>query len=109
MAGFGGGRKAVLPGIAGFDTIMRNHSLALSEVPGGGCHPGCHAGALERNPFHEDMKEACAMVRPDFLINTVFTPDGDLYEVVAGHWNTAWEKGCREALCHPGRAAEGRL
>ena len=98
MAGFGGGRKAVLPGIAGFDTIMRNHSLALSEVPGGGCHPGCHAGALERNPFHEDMKEACAMVRPDFLINTVFTPDGDLYEVVAGHWNTAWEKGCRDLL-----------
>jgi nickel-dependent lactate racemase len=98
MAGFGGGRKAVLPGIAGFDTIMRNHSLALSEVPGGGCHPGCHAGALEGNPFHEDMKEACAMVRPDFLINTVFTPDGDLYEVVAGHWNTAWEKGCRDLL-----------
>lgn len=98
MAGFGGGRKAVLPGIAGFDTIMRNHSLALSEVPGGGCHPGCHAGALEGNPFHEDMKEACAMVRPDFLINTVFTPDGDLYKVVAGHWNTAWEKGCRDLL-----------
>ncbi|WP_298761365.1 nickel-dependent lactate racemase [uncultured Megasphaera sp.] len=98
MAGFGGGRKAVLPGIAGFDTIMRNHSLALSEVPGGGCHPGCHAGALEGNPFHEDMKEACAMVRPDFFINTVFTPDGDLYEVVAGHWNTAWEKGCRDLL-----------
>lgn len=98
MAGFGGGRKAVLPGIAGFDTIMRNHSLALSEVPGGGFHPGCHAGSLRGNPFHEDMKEACAMVRPDFLINTVFTPDGDLYEVVAGHWNTAWEKGCRDLL-----------
>ena len=98
MAGFGGGRKALLPGIARFDTIMRNHALALSEVPGSGCHPGCHAGALEGNPFHEDMKEACAMVRPDFLINTVFTPDGDLYEVVAGHWDAAWEKGCHDLL-----------
>lgn len=98
MAGFGGGRKALLPGIARFDTIMRNHALALSEVPGSGCHPGCHAGALEGNPFHEDMREACAMVRPDFLINTVFTPDGDLYEVVAGHWDAAWEKGCQDLL-----------
>ena len=98
MAGFGGGRKALLPGIARFDTIMRNHALALSEVPGSGCHPGCHAGALEGNPFHEDMREACAMVRPDFLINTVFTPDGDLYEAVAGHWDAAWEKGCQDLL-----------
>jgi nickel-dependent lactate racemase len=31
MAGFGGGRKAVLPGIAGYDTIMTNHALALND------------------------------------------------------------------------------
>ena len=98
MAGYGGGRKAVVPGIAGFDTIMRNHALALAETPGAGCNPACDAGLLAGNPFHEDMQEACALVAPDFLVNTVFTTDGDLYEVVAGHWLEAWKKGCHDLL-----------
>ena len=36
MAGFSGGRKAVLPGLAGYDTIMRNHALALNSEEIGG-------------------------------------------------------------------------
>ena len=43
MAGFGGGRKAVLPGVAGFDTIMYNHALALAEKQGDGCNQACEA------------------------------------------------------------------
>ena len=50
MAGFGGGRKAVLPGIAGYDTIMRNHAMALTEDVGGGCNPLCETSLLEHNP-----------------------------------------------------------
>lgn len=98
MAGYGGGRKAVVPGIAGFDTVMRNHCHALADRCGDGCNPKVDVSLLEGNPFHEDMKEACAFVQPDFLVNTLFTTDGDLFEVVAGHWDKAWEKGCRDLL-----------
>lgn len=98
MAGFGGGRKAVLPGIAGYDSIMRNHILALTEEVGGGCNPLCDVSLIDRNPFHDDMDQAAAMLNPAYLVNTVFTPDGALYEVVGGHWHDAWEKGCQDLL-----------
>lgn len=98
MAGFGGGRKAVLPGIAGYETIMRNHALALTDFVGGGCNPQCETSLLEDNPLHGDMKEAAALLQPVFLVNTVFTADGDLYEVVGGHWYDAWKKGCEDLL-----------
>ena len=98
MAGFGGGRKSVLPGIASYETIMRNHALALTEELGGGCNPLCETSLLENNPLHKDMKEAAALLNPAFLVNTVFTADGDLYEVVGGHWYDAWKKGCDDLL-----------
>lgn len=98
MAGFGGGRKAVLPGIAGYDTIMRNHAMALTEEFGGGCNPKCETSLLNDNPLHDDMKQAAAMLNPCFLVNTVFSADGDLFEVVGGHWYDAWKKGCDDLL-----------
>lgn len=98
MAGFGGGRKAVLPGIAGYETIMRNHALALTEDVGGGCNERCETSLLEDNPLHDDMKQAAALLNPCFLVNTVFSADGDLAGVVGGHWYTAWKKGCDDLL-----------
>ncbi|AXL21818.1 nickel-dependent lactate racemase [Megasphaera stantonii] len=98
MAGFGGGRKAVLPGIAGYDTIMRNHAMALTEDVGGGCNPLCETSLLEHNPLHDDMRQAAEMLNPAYLVNTVFTADGELYEVVGGHWHEAWKKGCEDLL-----------
>ena len=98
MAGFGGGRKAVVPGVAGLETINRNHVLALAEKPGEGCNPNSVAAKLEGNPFHEDLMECAAFVDPDFLLDVVLTSDGGLYEVVAGNWKTAFYKGCRDLL-----------
>lgn len=98
FAGFGGGRKAVLPGVAAYDSIMHNHAMTLSPVEGEGCNSACDCSLLEGNPVHEDMTEACAMLEPDFLLNTVFTPDGAVSEIVAGHWYNAWEKGCQDLL-----------
>lgn len=98
MAGFGGGRKAVLPGVASYETIMRNHAMALTDTFGGGCNPRCETSLLEDNPLHDDMKQAAALLNPCFLVNTVFSADGDLYEVVGGHWYDAWKKGCDDLL-----------
>lgn len=102
FAGFGGGRKAVMPGVAAYDSIMYNHAMTMAPVAGTGCNKACDASLLEGNPIHEDMKEACALLEPDFLLNTVFTPDGDISEIVAGHWLKAWEKGCEDLLAMAG-------
>ncbi len=54
FAGFTGGRKAVLPGCASFESIEANHSLA--------CLDGSAPAVLEGNPVHEDMAEAAGML-----------------------------------------------
>jgi len=50
FAGFTGGRKFLMPGLAGFRSIERNHALALDE--------GARVLALDGNPVHEDFMEA---------------------------------------------------
>ena len=98
MAGFGGGRKAVVPGVAGLETINRNHVLALAEKPGEGCNPNVTTAQLDGNPFHEDLMECVEFVDPDFLLDVVLTSEGGLYEVVAGNWKTAFYQGCKDLL-----------
>lgn len=102
FAGFGGGRKAVMPGISAYDSIMHNHAMSMSPVEGGGCNKACDASLLEGNPVHKDMVEACKLLDPDFLLNTVYTPGGEISEIVAGHWYEAWEKGCNDLLAMAG-------
>ncbi|SMD10641.1 nickel-dependent lactate racemase [Sporomusa malonica] len=97
MAGFGGGRKAIIPGVAGYDTIQANHRLCLSPEQGHGPHPECCQGNLTTNGMHLDMLEIAAMVNPAFLLNAVFTAEGDFAAFVAGHWYEAWLLGCRKA------------
>ncbi len=98
FAGFGGGKKGIMPGVAGIKTINHNHLMALTDEVGGGCEKTTECSITTGNRVHEDMTEVCGMVDPTFLINMVFTPDGDLHEVIAGHWKTAYEKGCDDLL-----------
>jgi len=71
FAGFTGGRKAVVPGVAGFDTIVRNHRLAVADGAHVDLHPGARAGRLAGNPVHEDMLEAARLAPPHFTLCTV--------------------------------------
>lgn len=98
FAGFGGGRKAILPGCASYDTIIFNHVNTLDPVPGNGCNKLSDCALVEGNPVALDMKEGCAVIDPDFLVNTVFTPDGEISEVVAGDWWDAWKKGTEDLM-----------
>jgi len=95
MAGFGGGRKSVLPGIARYETIQANHSLCLHDEVGKGINPACCSGKTEGNHMHEDMMEMAEMLNPDFIFNVVLTAEGKFARFVAGHWRTAWESGCQ--------------
>lgn len=94
MAGFGGGRKSILPGISSYETIMANHSLCLNKTIGGGINPYCSSGNLINNPLHLDMIEAAKMVNPSFMFNVIIDDKGNICEAVAGDFIAAHKKGC---------------
>ena len=95
MAGFGGGRKSVLPGIAGRETIMKNHNLALNPGIGSGSNPHVRsANMCADNPVHADMMEACSMVNPAFLLNVVVNDQQEIIAAFAGNWVTAHRAAC---------------
>lgn len=90
MAGYGGGRKSVLPGIASIDTIRQNHLLGLSPELGRGSNPDCASRVRRGNPLHEDMMEIAGFVQPDFLVNIVPNLEDEVAAVFAGNWASAW-------------------
>lgn len=95
FAGFGGGRKSVLPGIAGRSACMASHFTVLNPGAGNGKNPLATTGNLEGNPVHQAMVEGCAMARPAFILNTVLAADKRIIAVFAGDWREAHEAGCR--------------
>jgi nickel-dependent lactate racemase len=95
MAGFGGGRKSVMPGISGYKSIQANHTFCLHKEVGKGLNPNCGSGSLDINEMHKDCSEIAALVKPDFLLNAVFTPEGKFAKFVAGHWYEAWKEGAK--------------
>jgi len=95
FAGFGGGRKSLLPGVSSRRSCMASHFALLNSGEGSGKHPKAVAGNLEGNPVHEAMLEACAMRPPDFILNTVLAADKSILAVFAGHWREAHLAGCR--------------
>jgi nickel-dependent lactate racemase len=78
FAGFTGGRKAFLPGVAAFETVRQNHSHALD--------PSSCFMALDGNPVHEDMLDALALLgnRPIFSITTVIDSERRVCAASAG-------------------------
>lgn len=85
LAGFGGARKYVLPGIAGRDCIMDNHSQYFA--PGGvgsGRNMMVSPGSYEENPVSLEMFEAARMAGIDFNVTDVIGPDKQIAFVYAG-------------------------
>jgi nickel-dependent lactate racemase len=77
FAGFTGGRKAFLPGIAAYKTIEANHKQALS--------PKARSLALEGNPVHEDMMDALPLIKaPVFSVMAVLDKEQGTAAVSAG-------------------------
>ncbi len=87
FAGYGGGRKALFPGVAAYKSIEQNHLITLN--------PRAMFGRLEGNPIEEDFQEAVSFRKPDFLLNTVLDEDKNIVGVVAGDYRKAHEAGCR--------------
>jgi nickel-dependent lactate racemase len=94
LAGYGGGRKALFPGISGYDTLLGVHKkVFLPDSPGK--HPRVRPGIMGGNPMHEELMAALALVPPPlFLINTVVDDERNFLNVFAGNVTEAHRTGC---------------
>ena len=94
LAGFGGGRKSLAPGVCGYETIQRNHGLAL--VAGeNGIDPRVGTGLLAENPVAEDMLEIAQKIGADFIVNVVVNNHQEPVYLAAGALREAHLAGCR--------------
>jgi len=80
FAGFSGGRKAIIPGIAGTETILSNHSAK-------NIHGNAKFGELNGNKVHEDAIEAVKLpkAKPDFCINVLINSQHKITTVASGN------------------------
>lgn len=90
FSGFGGGRKAVLPGVAAMETIRRNHSLMMS--------PDAQLGKLHGNPVYEDQMEGVRLFAKEhrmFLFNAILDAKKQFLKIFAGDWEKAHLEACK--------------
>ena len=87
FAGFSGGRKSVLPGIAARKTVLANHCSEFIA------HSRARTGILEGNPIHEDMLWAAKKAKLAYVVNVVLNADKKVIYAVAGDVEKAHKKG----------------
>lgn len=93
MAGYGGGRKSIIPGIASRETVKMNHCRALDpNEPKSNKLIG--SGRLIENPINEDMEEAGRLVSPIFGINICVNSASKHSALFCGEFDKAWKESC---------------
>lgn len=100
FAGFSGGRKSILPGVAARETVLYNHCADFIA------HPQARTGVLKGNPIHEDMIWAARKANLAFILNVVLNSRKEVVFAVSGDMETAHEHGCEFLLKYCGVSAE---
>jgi nickel-dependent lactate racemase len=88
FAGFSGGRKSILPGIAGTETVLANHCAAFVASE------HARTGNLRQNPIHRDMLFAAEKASLAFILNVALDANQKIIRAFAGHPDIAHQKGC---------------
>ncbi len=88
FAGFSGGRKSVMPGVASRETVLSNHCAGFIA------HPKARAGILDGNPIHEDMLWAALEAGLAFILNVVLNGKKEVVFAAAGDPGKAHQAGC---------------
>ena len=89
FAGFSGGGKALIPGMAFLETIKYNHSIAQLS------HKNVQWGITYGNPLWEEIMEAAEFVPGLFLLNITLNRNKEITNVFAGDLRTAHLAGCQ--------------
>ena len=87
FAGFSGGRKSVLPGVAARETVLANHCSEFIA------HPKSRTGILEGNPIHADMLWAAKKANLCYIVNVILNGEKEVIYAVAGELEAAHKKG----------------
>jgi nickel-dependent lactate racemase len=95
FAGYSGGRKALVPGVASRATCLATHFAVFNPPEVGGKHPLATTAVLHGNPVHEALLQAARMLQPDFLLNTVLSPSKEILSVHCGDLEAAHAAACR--------------
>jgi nickel-dependent lactate racemase len=85
-AGYSGGRKSLIPGVAGLQTIAKHHSFPIRPYS-----PAM--GWMHGNPFHEYAVQVARATGIDFIVNVVKNWRGEVVRAVAGDLLAAHEAG----------------
>lgn len=95
FAGFSGGRKSVLPGIASRVSVLANHCGEFIA------HPKARTGVIDGNPLHIDMLYAARTAKLAFVVNVVINSEKEVIHAVAGDCDAAHINGREflEKLC----------
>lgn len=87
FAGYSGGRKSILPGIASRATVMYNHNAKFINSD------RARTGNIDGNPVHIDMLYAARAARLDFIVNVVINAEKEVVYAVAGDCDLAHIEG----------------
>jgi nickel-dependent lactate racemase len=89
FAGFSGGAKSVLPGVAGDMSVMHNHSAGLIA------DPGAAWGVTEGNPIMAESRAAARLCPPAMIVNVTLNKAKQITGVFAGALEPAHDAGCQ--------------
>ena len=100
IAGFSGGGKIILPGVASYETIQYNHIMGHKSREQQKDRTEIGMGIYDDNPLRRDIDEAARMVGVDFLINCLVNGRGETVAVFAGDLLAAHRAAVQEAKAH---------
>ncbi len=92
FAGFGGGAKLFVPGVAAYETAVANHRRTITED--GRFHPGCRDGHVQGNPVISDILDAVRFMPPTWYFAALLDETGRIADGVCGDLIAAHEEGC---------------
>ncbi len=95
FAGFGGGPKLLMPGVAALESAVANHRLTLDE--NGLFNASCRDGVIEGNPVAEDIRDAVRFFPPCVYLGVVLDPAGLIARAFYGGILSAHDSGCQAA------------
>ena len=88
-AGWCGGGKIILPGVAGRDTIEHNHRMVIS--------PDAKLGAINKNPVRQDIEEAADLAHLDIKIDVLVNTKEEIVAVYGGDFHQEWRAALPQA------------
>jgi nickel-dependent lactate racemase len=99
FAGYGGGAKSIVPGIAGFDTVNYNHTVLMRKLRASP-RPAREVIRVYHNSVRADMEEAARLAKVDFSVQIVYNGERRVSAIFAGDIVEAFRSASRFAVGH---------